>query len=129
MTSKEYLNPDTMAQPSGFTNVVKVGNTVYIAGQVSRDTSGNIAGVGDAEAQVRQVWKSLEAAVKAAGGEGLGNLVKTTTYITNIEYSAAVRKVRDELFQSVNPPTSTLLVISELASPEYMVEIEAIASV
>ena len=129
MTSKEYLNPDTMAQPSGFTNVVKVGNTVYIAGQVSRDTGGNIVGVGDAEAQVRQVWKSLEAAVKAAGGEGLGNLVKTTTYITNIEYSAAVRKVRDELFQSVNPPTSTLLVISELASPEYMVEIEAIASV
>ncbi|MCE2463792.1 MAG: RidA family protein, partial [Dehalococcoidia bacterium] len=54
---------------------------------------------------------------------------KTTTYITNIEYSAAVRKVRDELFQSVNPPTSTLLVISELASPEYLVEIEAIASV
>ena len=129
MTSKQYLNPDTMAQPSGFTNVVKVGNTVYIAGQVSRDTSGNIVGVGDAEAQVRQVWKSLEAAVKAAGGDGLGNLVKTTTYITNIEYSAAVRKVRDELFQSTNPPTSTLLVISELASPEYMVEIEAIASV
>ena len=129
MTSKQYLNPDTMAQPSGFTNVVKVGNTVYIAGQVSRDASGNIVGVGDAEAQVRQVWKSLEAAVKAAGGDGLGNLVKTTTYITNIEYSAAVRKVRDELFQSTNPPTSTLLVISELASPEYMVEIEAIASV
>jgi enamine deaminase RidA (YjgF/YER057c/UK114 family) len=129
MTSKQYLNPDTMAQPSGFTNVVKVGNTVYIAGQVSRDTSGNFVGVGDAEAQVRQVWKSLEAAVKAAGGDGLGNLVKTTTYITSIEYSAAVRKVRDELFQSVNPPTSTLLVISELASPEYLVEIEAIASV
>lgn len=129
MTSKQYLNPDTMAQPNGFTNVVKVGNTVYIAGQVSRDTGGNIVGVGDPEAQVRQVWKSLEAAVKAAGGDGLGNLVKTTTYITNIEYSAAVRKVRDELFASVNPPTSTLLVISELASPEYLVEIEAIASV
>ena len=129
MTSKQYLNPDTMAQPSGFTNVVQVGNTVYIAGQVSRDTSGNIVGVGDAEAQVRQIWNGLEAAVKAAGGDGLGNLVKTTTYITNIEYSASVRKVRDELFQSVTPPTSTLLVISELASPEYLVEIEAIASV
>jgi enamine deaminase RidA (YjgF/YER057c/UK114 family) len=78
--------------------------------------------------QVRQVWRNIEAAVKAAGGT-LQNVVKTTTYITNIQYATAVRKVREELFQSSNPPTSTLLVVAGLAGPDYMVEIEAMAVV
>ena len=72
--------------------------------------------------------RNIEAAVKVAGGT-LQNVMKTTTYVTNIQYAAAVRKVREELFQSVNPPTSTLLVVAGLASPDYMVEIEAIAVV
>jgi enamine deaminase RidA (YjgF/YER057c/UK114 family) len=95
---------------------------------VSAGADGNVVGKGDPEAQVRQVWRNIEAAVKAAGGT-LQNVVKTTTYVTNIQYAAAVRKVREELLQSLNPPTSTLLVVAGLASPDYMVEIEAIAVV
>jgi 2-iminobutanoate/2-iminopropanoate deaminase len=95
---------------------------------VSAGADGNVVGKGDPEAQVRQVWRNIEAAVKVAGGT-LQNVMKTTTYVTNIQYAAAVRKVREELFQSVNPPTSTLLVVAGLASPDYMVEIEAIAVV
>ena len=108
--------------------MVKVGNAVYIAGQVSAGPDGNVVGKGDPEAQVRQVWRNIEAAVKAAGGT-LQHVVKTTTYVTNIQYAAAVRKVREELFQSLNPPTSTLLVVAGLASPDYLVEIEALAVV
>ena len=62
-------------------------------------------------------------------GGSLQSIVKTTTYITDFEYAGAVRKVRGELFSSSNPPTSTLLVISALADPRYLVEIEAIAVV
>jgi len=128
MPSTQYLNPDTMSRPTGYSHVVKVGNTVYIAGQVSAGPDGSVVGKGDTEAQVRQVWRNIEAAVKSVGGT-LQNIVKTTTYVTNIEYGAAVRKVRQDLFQSSNPPTSTLLVVAGLASPDYMVEIEAIAVV
>ncbi len=124
----QHLNPDTMSRPRGYTQVVKVGNTVYIAGQVGVAQDGSVLGKGDPEAQVRQVWRNLEAAVKSAGGT-LQNIVKTTTYVTSIEYAGAVRKVRDELWRSSNPPTSTLLVVAGLASPDYMVEIEAIAVV
>ena len=127
MPSKTFLNPPTMSQPRGFTNVVKVDNTVYIAGQVSADRDGNVVGKGDPEAQVRQIWHNIEAAVKSVGGTR-HDVVKTTTYVTNIAYGAAVRKVREELFPA-NPPTSTLLVVSGLANPDYMVEIEAIAVV
>lgn len=128
MPKPEYSNPDTMSQPSGYTQVVKVDKTVYIAGQVSVAADGSIVGQGNPEAQVRQVWRNVEAAVQSVGGT-LQNIVKTTTYVTSIDYAAAVRKVRDELHQASNSPTSTLLVISALAHPDFMVEIEAIAVV
>ena len=123
-----HINPDTLSRSRGYSQVVEVGNTVYIAGQVSAGVDGNVVGKGDPEAQVRQVWRNIEAAVKASGGT-LQNVVKTTTYVTNIQYAAAVRKVREELFQAWNPPTSPLLVVAGLASPDYLVEIEAIAVV
>ena len=68
MPSKTYLNPDTMSQPRGYTQVVKVGNTAYIAGQVSAAPDGSVVGKGDPEAQARQIWHNLEAAVKSVGG-------------------------------------------------------------
>jgi reactive intermediate/imine deaminase len=124
----QHINPEALSRSRGYSQVVKVGNTVYIAGQISAGSDGTVVGKGDPESQARQVWRNIEAAVKAAGGT-LQNVVKTTTYVTNIQYAAAVRKVREELFQSSNPPTSTLLVVAGLASPDYMVEIEAIAVV
>ena len=129
MANSEYMNPGGIADPSpsGFTAVVKAGNTVYIAGMVAQDENGNVVGEGDTEAQTRQIWRNIEVAVKAAGGS-LADIVKTTTYVTGIEHGAAVRAVRNELFPS-NPPTSTLLVVSELANPAYVVEIESIAVV
>src|SRR5919106_5280574 len=128
MPNAQYVNPETLSRSRGYSQVVKVGNTVYIAGQVSAGADGNVVGKGDPEAQVRQVWRNIETAVKAAGGT-LQHVVKTTTYVTNIQYAAAVRKVREEVFQSSNPPTSTLLVVAGLANPDYLVEIESIAVV
>lgn len=129
MPSPQHLNPKTMPTSRGYTQVVKTGNTVYVAGQVSVAPDGTVVGKGDAEAQVRQVWRNIEAAVKAAGGAGLQNIVKSTTYVTSIDHAGAVRKVRDELFSAIAPPTSTLLVVSALASPDFVVEIETIALV
>ena len=128
MPNQQYLNPDSMSQSRGYTHVVKVDNMVYIAGQVALGQDGVVVGKGGPEAQVRQISRNLEEAVNSVGGT-LQNIAKTTTYVTNIEYAGAVRKVRDELYLSWSPPTSTLLVVSELASPDYLVEIEAIAVV
>ena len=127
MPERQHLNPDTMGQPRGYTHVVKVDNTVYIAGQTGVSPDGNVA-KGDPEAQARQVWRNIEAAIQSVGGR-LQDVVKSTTYITDIQYAGAVRKVREDLFQSSNPPTSTLLVVSALAQPDFLVEIEAIAVV
>jgi len=127
MPRQEYFSPESLPPTRGYSQVVKVGNTVYIAGQVGITIDGNVVSKGDAATQARQIWQNLEAAVKSAGGE-LENIVKTTTYVTDITHSAAARQVRAELFPT-NPPTSTLLVVSQLASPDYLMEIEAIAVV
>ena len=99
MSEATYMNPSGIADPSpsGFTAVVKAGNTVYIAGMVAQDENGNVVGEGDAEAQTRQIWHNIGVAVQAAGGS-LADIVKTTTYVTGIEHGAAVRRVRGELF-------------------------------
>ncbi|MBI3040857.1 MAG: RidA family protein [Chloroflexi bacterium] len=126
--SVEYINPSTSAPPRGYSHVVKHGNTVYIAGQVARDRNGKTVGVGDAKAQVDQVFKNLEAALAAAGGN-LSHIVKTNIFMTHREDLAAYREVRAKYMSNENPPVSTLILCSGLADPDFRIEIEAIAIV
>src|SRR5262245_25388060 len=70
-----------------YSHVVTVegaGKTVYVAGQLARDKSGNVVGAGDMRAQIRQVGENVKAALAAAGA-GLADIVKTNTYVTDIE--------------------------------------------
>ena len=127
MPDQQYFSPDSLPPSRGYSQVVKVGSTVYIAGQVGITIDGSVVSKDDASAQARQIWHNLEAAVTSAGGT-LEDIVKTTTYVTDIGHAAAARQVRGELFPT-NPPTSTLLVVSQLASPDYLMEIEAVAVV
>lgn len=125
---REFINPPDLATPPSniYNHVVKVGNTVYISGQVSRGLDGRTAHVGDVEAQVRQVWSNLEKAVQAAGGS-LKDIVKTTTYVVGSENLARVRSARLALLPPEGRPTSTTLVVAGLADPDLLVEVEAIA--
>ena len=126
--ARQFINPSDLATPPNniYNHVVKVGNTVYIAGQVSRDLDGNTAYVGDVAGQVRQVWANLEKAVRAAGGS-LQDIVKTTTYVVGAENLGEVRRARLALLPAEGRPTSTTLVVAGLADPDLLVEVEAIA--
>jgi 2-iminobutanoate/2-iminopropanoate deaminase len=108
---------------SGYSNAVRVGDTVYVAGQLPFGVDGAVSD--DVEAQIRQDWKNLETVMTAAGGS-LHDVVATTTYITAREYGEAVNKVRSELFPT-NPPTSSKIVVVALACATCKVEINAIA--
>ena len=78
----QRLDPDTMVSFPGLHQTVRAGNTVYIARQVAVDSQGNFHGEGDAEEQLRQIYRNLENACRAHGGT-LASMVKTTTYITD----------------------------------------------
>ena len=126
--AREFINPPDLATPPSnmYNHVVKVGNTVYIAGQVSQGLDGRTVHVGDPEAQIRQVWANLEKAVKAAGGS-LRDIVKTTTYVVGAENLGKIRAVRAGLLPPEGRPTSTTLVVAGLADPDLLVEVEAVA--
>jgi 2-iminobutanoate/2-iminopropanoate deaminase len=105
-----------------------VGNRmIFISGQVSQDEQGNLVGANDMEAQVRQVFANLESAVQSAGG-WLADITKLGILVTRLdpEVYAALGKVRKELFGD-EYPASTLMQVSGLASPDWLVEIEAFA--
>ena len=125
---KEFIDPPELGTPPNniYHHVVKVGNTVYIAGQLSRDVNGKPIYVGDAEAQTIQAWANLEAAVKAAGGT-LADIVKTNTYVVGRENMAGVRAGRAIAQPPDGRPTSTTVIVAGLADPELVVEVEAIA--
>jgi len=109
----------------GYSHVAKAGKTLYIAGQVARDIEGNLVGKGDFEAQARQVYTNLKNILKEAGG-GLKNIFKMTTILTHYGYVESRRKIHNEFFGEIMPP-NTLMIIESLASPDYMIEVEAIA--
>ena len=104
--------------------VVEGRRTIFIAGQLARDRQGNVVGKSDMRAQIRQVGENLKAALAAAGAS-LNDLVKTTTYVTDIEEFFKHVDVRMEYFGAL--PTSTTVEVRRLAHPDLLVEVEAIA--
>ena len=127
-TKVEHLQPDGMTpNQNRYTHVVKVGPWVHIAGQVAADEHGNVVGKGDPKAQVEQVFKNLERAVASVGGK-LSDFVRTNAYVVGREHLDAIRAARAGRFGD-KPPTSTLLVVSGLAHPDFLLEIEGVAYV
>ncbi len=111
----------------GYSQAVKIGDTIYVSGQISHDETGEIIGVGDVEAQMRQAYQNIKK-VLAAYGAGVENIVDETVFVTDMEtaFKAAV-KVRKEIFAGVPVAASTIVQIERLAFPELMIEIKCVA--
>ena len=130
---KEIFSPATLPPPTGYSHVAKVskGTLVYIAGQVSSDASGKLVGEGDFEAQAERVFANVKLAVEAAGAT-MADIVKMNTYIVASVDPADVpkmRAVRGRYFGSGTPPASTLVYVSRLAQPGWMIEVEVVAAI
>ncbi len=114
--------------PSGYSQAVKVTGAqtlLFLAGQVAYDKDGGVAHPGDFKAQARRVFEMVKAHVEAGGGT-LANVVKLNTYVTDVRHRADFRVLRDEFF-GPKGPASTMVEVSALAHPDYLIEIEAIA--
>lgn len=129
--NKIAINPETVAKPikPTYSNAIKTGpgNLLFISGQVALDTQGNVVGKGDIKAQTRQVLENLKAILTSVGAT-LDNIVKVTVFLTDLQNFEAVTQVRMEYFKGT-PPASTLVGVTALVSPDFLIEIEAIAVV
>jgi enamine deaminase RidA (YjgF/YER057c/UK114 family) len=127
----QYINPDDLHKNPAFTNVVVVtGNvkTIYIGGQDAVDASG--ASVGDdIGKQIEQVLKNLQAALKAGGAE-LEHVIKWTIYIVQGQsLQTGFEAFRRVWGHRPNPPTVSVIFVSGLANPDFLVELDAVAVV
>jgi len=124
MPDRKPVNPAGAAPNPALSPGMIVGDILYVSGHVAMDNAGNVVGVGDAEAQSRQVMANIAAVVSAAGGK-MENVAKITCFITDIANYPAYSKVRAETWPD-EPPASSTVVVAGLVRPELLVEVEAI---
>ncbi len=125
-----FINPDTMSQPSGFSQVVEVrgpGRMIFISGQLGVARDGKVAGApGDFRAQAAQAFGNLKAAL-AAGGAGFEHVVKLNNYLVDLAHLPLLREVRNGYLNAAAPPASTTVQVVAFAREGTLFEVDAIA--
>jgi 2-iminobutanoate/2-iminopropanoate deaminase len=113
----------------GYAQSVKVGDTIYVSGQVSHDDDGNIVGQGDMESQMRQAYANIRKVLSQYGAT-MDNIVDEILFVTDMNNAfAAAVKCRNEVFFGSPVVASTIVQIQRLAFPELMIEIKCVAKV
>jgi 2-iminobutanoate/2-iminopropanoate deaminase len=130
MPKTQIVSPK-IRQPSGHfsqaTMIEARGRLVFISGMTARRADGSIAGIGDIEAQTRQVCENVKSAAEQAGGT-MDDTCRVDVYVRNMEHFDQIHKVRREYFKPP-APASTMVKVCKMTSPEYLIEINAIAIV
>ena len=126
------INPPELGAPPGYSQIVDVGaaHLIFISGQTALDHAGDLVGRGDFAAQAEQVFENLGHALRSVGCTAR-DLVKLTVLLRNMNDLASYRQARNRFFATVDPPAApaiTLMEVSKLYGPEFLIEIEAIAA-
>ncbi|MDX1628449.1 MAG: RidA family protein [Fulvivirga sp.] len=108
----------------GYSRAVKIGNTIEISGTVALK-EGELIGLNNPYEQTRCILQNIEAVLKDAGAQ-MKDVVRTRMYVTDISHWEAIGKAHGEVFAEIKPATS-MVEVSRLISPEFLVEIEATA--
>lgn len=109
----------------GYSRAVKVGNVIEVTGTVAVDEHNQLIGEGDAYLQTKFVLQKIEAVLLQAGAT-LKDVVRTRMFVTDISQWEAYGKAHGEVFKDIKPCT-TMVEVSRLIAPEYLIEIEATA--
>jgi len=130
MPNVERYCAKSVFDPPAYSQAIKVTGAqtvLFLAGQVAYDDKGNPAHPNDFVKQAHAVFQAVKAQVEAGGGT-MQNIVKVNTYLTDIRRRAELVAVREEFFGKKGP-ASTLVGVTALAQPDWMIEVEAIAVV
>ncbi|MCY3506482.1 MAG: RidA family protein [Chloroflexi bacterium] len=124
------INPDTLHRNPAFSQAITVDGphrTVYVGGQNAVDVDGNVVGQGDVEAQAEQVARNLQAALAAAGAT-LDDVVKLTIYLVEPHSAFPAYGAFQRVWgMPATPPTISLLYVSGLFQPDFLLEVDAVA--
>jgi enamine deaminase RidA (YjgF/YER057c/UK114 family) len=127
------LNPPELGTPPGYSQIVDVraSRIIFIAGQTALDRHGELVGRNDFAAQADQVFRNLSAALLSVGCTA-SDLVKLTVFLRDMSHLSTYREARNRFFTTVTPPAApgiTLVEVSKLYGPDFLIEIEAVAAI
>ena len=123
----ERIQPASVNDPKAYAQAIRSGGMLYVSGQVALDRDGALVGEGDVEAQTDFVWRQI-GAILAAAGAGYRDVVKVTTYVRDMSARTALMAIRAR-YLGEHRAASTLIGVSALARPEFLVEIEVVAEI
>jgi len=125
----KFIQPEGLTKPTGYTHVVVSGGTIYVSGQVAFNEKGEIVGKGDFRAQTQQVFENISKCLKSVNAT-FDDIVKMNTYVVNMkpEDLPIIREVRRNYLSAEHPPASTLVGVTALANPDFLIEIEVIVT-
>jgi enamine deaminase RidA (YjgF/YER057c/UK114 family) len=127
--SIEIFQPKNVhdATQYAYSQATRLGDLIFVAGQVPLDVNGVIVGEGDIQVQTEQVFRNLKHVLEEAGS-GLDRVGKVTVFTTKLEYRPVIHQVRTRVFKEAGMlPASTLAIVTSLADPRWLVEIDAVA--
>ena len=127
MSERIVITPPGVSPNPALSPGVRVGELLFISGNVANDANGNLVGPGNCEAQSRQVMSNIRAIAEAAGAS-MSDVVKITCFLTDVNDYAAYGRVRSETFSN-SPPASSTVIVAALVRPEFLVEVEAVVRV
>lgn len=129
-TATRYINPGTLAALDGFTHAVRVGQMVYVSGEVALDSMGNLVGPGDLAAQARQAFANLELVLDIAGVSP-SDVIQLKVYVVGFKPSdwALIRGAGAKFFPQRNPPAGTVLGVAGLPRDGLLIAVDAVAVV
>jgi 2-iminobutanoate/2-iminopropanoate deaminase len=128
MTMREYLPADARQRERAYSPAVKIsgGTTIYLAGYGAFQDEAGKSYAGDFDGQVRLSFARIRQTLEKAGGK-LDDIVTMTVFVTDMANGTRFTQLRKEFFKEGRYPASALIGIKELARPEMMLEIQAIA--
>jgi reactive intermediate/imine deaminase len=123
---KEAIEPDPARRLPGMSQAVRVGDTIYLSGQVAFDSGGEVVGRGNARSQASQCFANIRAVLETAGAQ-LSDVVKLTCFLVDGDDFGAYAEVKKALFADGVAPASTTIIVKGLLIAGLMMEIEAVA--
>jgi enamine deaminase RidA (YjgF/YER057c/UK114 family) len=124
MSERKPILPQGLSTNPAFSPGVQAGEFLFVSGHIAQDDHGEPMGISDCEAQTRQIMSRIQAIVETAGAS-MKDVVKITTFLTDISNYPGFSKVRSETFPD-SPPASSTVVVAGLVRPEFLVEVEAV---
>jgi enamine deaminase RidA (YjgF/YER057c/UK114 family) len=125
MTRYNYSSGAPWEKIVGYSRAVKVGNTIEVTGTVALDEQNHIVGVNDPYLQTKFILEKIAKVLEQAGAT-IHDVVRTRLFVTDISRWEEYGRAHGEVFAEIRPCT-TMVEVSKLISPEYLIEIEATA--